>query len=84
MKVAFKAMSQQELLARITIDPAVCHGRPCIGGHRIWVSLILDMLAAGQSTDGILAIWPELTERDIRACIAYGSEMTRDNTEPLE
>lgn len=41
---------RQKLLARITIDPKVCFGKPCIRGHRIWVSLILDLLASGMST----------------------------------
>jgi len=70
-------MSHEELLARISVDPAICHGKPCIRGHRIWVSLILDMLAGGQTTAAILDAYPGLVEQDIRACIAYASEMTR-------
>ena len=49
------AMSHEELLQRISMDPAVCGGRPCIRGHRIWVSLIVDLLATGMSLDAILA-----------------------------
>ena len=73
-------MTHEELLQRISIDPAVCGGKPCIRGHRIWVSLILDFLAAGKSLEDILAEYPQLTPDDVRACIAYGSEMTRERT----
>lgn len=66
------------LLERITIDPAVCFGKPCIRGTRIWVSLLLDFLAAGMSMDDILADYPHLVEEDIRAAIAYGAEMSRE------
>ena len=69
--------SKHELLQRISIDPSVCFGKPCIRGHRIWVSLILDMLAAGMTHEEILENYPGLTELDIRACIAYGSEISR-------
>jgi uncharacterized protein (DUF433 family) len=71
-------MTREELLTRITIDPNVCFGKPCIRGHRIWVSLILDFLAAGQSVADILETYPGLTEDDILACIAYGAEMARE------
>jgi uncharacterized protein (DUF433 family) len=71
-------MSRDELLQRITIDPNVCFGKPCIRGHRIWVSLILDMLASGASVQELLADYPGIEEADIRACIAYGAEMSRD------
>jgi uncharacterized protein (DUF433 family) len=49
-------------------------------GHRIWVSLIVDFLASGMSVDEILAEYPQLTFQDIRACLAYASEMTRERT----
>ena len=69
---------QAELLKRIWIDPARCGGRPCIRGHRIWVSLILDFLASGTSMEEILEEYPQLSREDILACIAYGSEMARE------
>ena len=71
-------MSRDELLRRIWIDPARCGGKPCIRGHRIWVSLILDLLAAGDSIESVLAQYPGLVREDVQACIAYGSEMTRE------
>ncbi len=63
-----------KLLQRISIDPRVCFGKPCIRGTRIWVSLILDFLANGMSIPDLLAEYPQLTEADIRAAIAYGAE----------
>ena len=71
-------MDRDTLLARITIDPQICFGKPCIRGHRIWVSLILDFLAGGMTVEEILADYPDLTADDIRACIAYGAEMARE------
>ena len=73
-------MTHEELLQRISIDPAICGGRPCIRGHRVWVSLILDFLASGLSAEEILREYPQLSLDDIRACIAFGSEMTRERT----
>ncbi len=71
-------MTKEQLLSRISIDPQVCFGKPCIRGHRIWVSLILDLLASGLTTLEILEEFPDLEEADILACIAYGAEMARE------
>lgn len=71
-------MSREELLDRISINPEICFGKPCIRGHRIWVSLILDFLANGASVEEILRDYPQLEEADIMACIAYGAEMSRE------
>ena len=71
-------MKREELLRRISIDPQVCFGKPCIRGHRLWVSLILDMLASGMTSEEILKEYPGLTPEDVRACIAYGAEMSRE------
>jgi len=76
-------MTAKELLSRISIDPHVCFGKPCIRGHRIWVSLILDLLAGGMSGDQILREYPQLEEADLRACIAYGAEMSRERSVEL-
>ena len=62
----------------ITVEPDKRSGKPCIRGHRIWVSLILDFLASGWSIPEILENYPGLEEADVRACIAYGAEMTRE------
>lgn len=71
-------MTYDELRQRISIDPNICFGKPCIKGHRIWVSLILDFLASGASVEDILQDYPQLEEADILACIAYGAEMSRE------
>ncbi len=65
----------KSLFDRISVDPNVCFGKPCIKGTRIWVSLILDFLASGMSFDEILEDYPSLTIEDIRAAIAYGAEI---------
>jgi len=72
-------MTKDNLLSRISIDPTICFGKPCIRGHRIWVSLILDFLASGMTTDEILEDYPGLERNDILACIAYGAELSRDS-----
>lgn len=67
------------LLERIAVDPNICFGKPCIKGTRIWVSLILDFLAAGDGIEDILEEYPYLKQEDILACIAYGAAMSREN-----
>lgn len=71
-------MNKEELLKRIAIDPRICFGKPCIRGTRIWVSLIVDNLAAGISEEEILAAYPSLTKEDVRAALAYAAELTHD------
>ncbi|HZP00478.1 MAG TPA: DUF433 domain-containing protein [Terriglobia bacterium] len=71
-------MSQKDLLSRISIDPEICFGKPCVRGHRIWVSLVLDLLAEGATPEEILEEYSGLEMEDIRACIAYGAEMSRE------
>jgi len=66
------------LLQRISIDPNICFGKPCIRGTRIWVSLILDFLADGMTTEQVIAEYPHLSPEDIQAAIAYGAEMSRE------
>lgn len=70
--------TNDELLERIWIDPNRCFGKPCIRGTRIWVSLVLDLLASGMSQQEILEDYPGLTALDIQACLAYGAEMSRE------
>ena len=77
-------MTRDDVLSRISIDPTVCFGKPCIKGHRIWVSLILDFLASGWSIEEILVNYPGLEDEDIRACIAYGAEMARERYVEIE
>ncbi len=76
-------MTEQDWKERISIDPNVCHGRPCIKGTRIWVSLIVENLAAGVSEKELLEAYPQLTIEDIRAALAYAAEMTRERVIPI-
>jgi uncharacterized protein (DUF433 family) len=71
------------LLDRISIDPAACGGKPCIKGTRIWVSLILDLLASGLSEAEVVAQYPHLAHSDILAALAYGAEAARDRVIPV-
>ena len=71
------------LLERISIDPAVCGGKPCIRGTRIWVALILDFLADGMTETELLCDYPQLTHQDVMAAIAYGAEMSRERILPI-
>jgi len=70
-------MTREELLNRISINPQVCFGKPCIKGRRIWVSLVLDFLASGMSIEQIMKEY-DVEREDVLACIAYGDEEPED------
>lgn len=80
--VAFKrewTMTTEALLQRITVDPRLCHGQPCVRGMRIMVHQVLDLLAAGVSPQEIIdKDFPDLTLDDIRACIAYANQLVKN------
>jgi uncharacterized protein (DUF433 family) len=78
-----KELGMSHLLERISIDPAVCGGKPCIRGTRIWVSLILDMLADGMSEPELISEYPQLVRDDVLAAIAYGAEASRERVIPV-
>ncbi len=65
------------LLERISVDPDVAHGRPCIKGTRVWVEVILDNLADGETIESILSGYPSLARDDIHAAIAFAAEIVR-------
>ena len=71
-------MAANKLLDRISIDPNVCFGKPCIRGTRLWVSLIIDNLAAGVTEAELMEYYPGLKKEDIFAALAYAAEMTRE------
>ncbi len=73
-------MTREELLNRISVDPSVCFGTPCIRGHRIWVAVILDLLASGMTTGEILESYPQLEDGDVLACVAFGAELARERS----
>ena len=66
-------VASEQLLERITIDPTVCHGQPCIKGTRVLVTVVLDALAAGLGPGEIVTHYPTLTTEDVRAAAAYGA-----------
>lgn len=74
---------REELLQRISVDPRVCSGRPVVRGTRIWVSLVVDNLAEGVTEGELLAAYPPLTPEDIRACLSYAAELTRERIIPI-
>jgi len=73
-------MSYEELLERISVDPQVCGGKPCIRGTRIYIAIILDSLAEGLTPDEIVSQYPQLTVDDIHAALAYAAELSRENS----
>ncbi len=67
----------------ITVDSTVCHGKACIRGTRVMVSVVLDNLAAGQSVEDILESYPSLSEEGVQAAIAYAAELARERAVAL-
>ncbi len=67
----------------ITVDPQVCHGKACIRGTRIMVSVVLDNLAQGVTREEILTSYPSLADQDIDAAIAYAAELARERVVPI-
>jgi uncharacterized protein (DUF433 family) len=76
-------MNEDDLLARITIDPKIFGGKPIIRGRRIAVEHVLGMLAAGATAESILDHYPYLESDDIRACLVYARRVVgRERVEP--
>jgi len=67
---------------RIVADPAVCHGKACIKGTRVMVSVVLDNLAAGETPEQIAAAY-RLAPEDIQAALLYAAELTKERIVPL-
>lgn len=67
-------MPTSDLLSRITVDPAICHGKPCIGGKRYPVEAMLEYLAGGDSVETLLEEFPDLERDDILACMAFAGK----------
>jgi uncharacterized protein (DUF433 family) len=61
---------------RITIDPSICHGKPCIKGTRVLVATILGALGGGDSTEDVLRDYPGITARDIQAALEFGGRLS--------
>lgn len=74
----YRKGGKMNILKRITVDPEVCHGKACISGSRIPVSIILDNLAAGHSHEEILKSYPSLNPLDIDAALAYAALLAKE------
>lgn len=70
-------------LELISIDPAICHGQPCITGTRVLVTVVLDALAAGLDIEAIVRHYPTITDDGVRAAVTYGAWLARQETRPL-
>lgn len=70
----------ENVIHRITINPEICHGKPCIRDMRYPVEMILDLLSAGMTIEEIIEDYPALEPDDIRACLAYASRLTKIKT----
>lgn len=69
---------------RVVVDPRVCHGKPCIKGTRIMVSIILDYLQAGEPREEVLRQYPTLKPQDINAALGYAAWLAHEEeTHPL-
>ena len=69
--------SGSKLLERISTDPAICHGKPCVRGLRYPVDMILELLSAGMSVEDILADYEDLEREDILAVLAFAARLSR-------
>ena len=77
-------MPTDDLLSRITIDPQICHGKPCVRGLRYPVEFLLETLSSGMTTEEVLADYPDLELDDLRAVFAYAARLSRvQRVEPL-
>jgi uncharacterized protein (DUF433 family) len=70
-------MSETELLSRITTDPQICHGKPCLRGLRYPVQFILELLSGPTTVEELLADYPDLEPEDLKAAIAFAARLSR-------
>jgi uncharacterized protein (DUF433 family) len=77
-------MMKDQLLSRITVDPRICHGKPCVRGLRYPVEFLLELLSSDMTSEQILADYADLEADDLRAACAYGARLSRvQSVEPL-
>ncbi len=69
-------MSTEELLKRVTVDPQVCHGKPCIRGLRYPVTMLLELMSSGMTHPEILADYADLVPDDLLAALAYAARLS--------
>ena len=75
--LAMMILMNEALLGRITIDPEVCHGKPCIRGLRYPVESVLELLGSGMSSEEILGDYPDLEREDILAVLVYATRLAQ-------
>ena len=73
-----KSSKKTDWRDRVSVSPNICHGKPCIKGTRIMVSIILDYLAAGESVEEILNQYPTLSADDVQAAQGYAAWLARE------
>ncbi len=73
MKTIEEVCMDETILDRITVDPAICHGKPCVRGMRYPVEVILELLSSGMTFEEVLADYPDLEKADIDACLCYAA-----------
>jgi uncharacterized protein (DUF433 family) len=71
------AMSMDPLLSRITLDPTICHGKPCVRGLRYPVEVLLELLSSGMTFEEILADYKDLEREDLLAVLAFAARLSR-------
>ena len=76
-------MSNKQLLSRITVDPNICHGKPCIRGLRYPVESVLEYLASGDSFEDVLAEFPDLEREDLLACLEFAARSLQVKSQHL-
>ena len=72
------------MFERVTIDPNILHGEPCIRGMRIPVHLVISLVAAGMTTQQIIDEYPDLEPEDIHAALDYAAYVTREQVIPVQ
>jgi uncharacterized protein (DUF433 family) len=72
----FIVMSTEELLRRITVNPEICHGKPCVRGLRYPVPMLLELLSSGMTVEEVLADYEDLEREDLLAALAYGARLS--------
>jgi uncharacterized protein (DUF433 family) len=73
-------VANNALLERISVDPAICAGKPCIKGTRIYIALVLDAVAEGLTPEQVIDHYSQLTLDDIHAALAYAAAPAQENT----
>jgi uncharacterized protein (DUF433 family) len=70
-------VSSAELLSQITVDPEICHGKPCVRGLRYPVEFLLELMSGDMTTEQIVADYPDLKAHDLKAACAYGARLSQ-------